>query len=237
MLTQKFELGLFENPYPDVQKLKTHLHLKTTDELNEKIAAESFILLKNENKTLPLSKKMKKIAVIGPHADNIRSLFGTFSYPVALDMFMSREEDGQGVEEPGLIIYDIEQKYTGEVREVSPRVNRKIQEEFPNSRTLYAALQEYLPEAEVIYAQGINCAGENIGGMEEALRAAAQADVVLLTIGGKNGWGATSTVGEGVDSTNIDLPGHQEEFARKVYNLHKKRLLFIMMEDLSRMSL
>ena len=148
VLTQKFELGLFENPYPDLEKLKKYLHLKSTDELNEKIAAESFTLLKNENKTLPLSKKIKKIAVIGPHADNIRSLFGTFSYPAVLDMTMSREEDGQEFEEPGLIIYDVEQKYKGEIREVSPRVNRKIQKEFPNSRTLCAALKEYLPEAE-----------------------------------------------------------------------------------------
>lgn len=155
VLTQKFELGLFENPYPDLEKLKKYLHLKSADELNEKIAAESFTLLKNENKTLPLSKKIKKIAVIGPHADNIRSLFGTFSYPAVLDMTMSREEDGQEFEEPGLIIYDVEQKYKGEIREVSPRVNRKIQKEFPNSRTLCAALKEYLPEAEVVYAQGI----------------------------------------------------------------------------------
>lgn len=68
-------------------------------------------------------------------------------------MTMSREEDGQEFEEPGLIIYDVEQKYKGEIREVSPRVNRKIQKEFPNSRTLCAALKEYLPEAEVVYAQ------------------------------------------------------------------------------------
>ena len=225
VLTQKFELGLFENPYPDLEKLKKYLHLKSADELNEKIAAESFTLLKNENKTLPLSKKIKKIAVIGPHADNIRSLFGTFSYPAVLDMTMSREEDGQEFEEPGLIIYDIEQKYKGEIREVSPRVNRKIQKEFPNSRTLCAALKEDRPEAEVVYAQGINCSGDNTGGMEEALQVAAGADVILLTIGGKNGWGVTSTVGEGIDSTDIDLPGRQEEFARRVYDLHKKTVV------------
>ena len=225
VLTQKFDLGLFENPYPDLEKLKKYLHLKSADELNEKIAAESFTLLKNENKTLPLSKKIKKIAVIGPHADNIRSLFGTFSYPAVLDMTMSREEDGQEFEEPGLIIYDVEQKYKGEIREVSPRVNRKIQKEFPNSRTLCAALKEYLPEAEVVYAQGINCSGDNTGGMEEALQVAAGADVILLTIGGKNGWGVTSTVGEGIDSTDIDLPGRQEEFARRVYDLHKKTVV------------
>ena len=225
VLRTKFELGLFENPYPDCGKLKSCLHQEKTDELNEKIAAESFILLKNENNVLPLSRKVKKIAVIGPHADNVRSLFGTFSYPATLDMTMAREEDGQIFEEPGLIVYDIEQSYVGQVREVSPRVNKRLKREFPKMRSLYEAVKEYLPGAEVVYARGINCAGNDIGGMEEAVNAAADADVVLLTLGGKNGWGITSTVGEGVDSTDIGLPGRQEEFARKIYGLHKKTVV------------
>lgn len=225
VLKVKFELGLFENPYPDINKLRGNLHQKKAELINQKMAEESFILLKNEKELLPLQKTVKKVAVIGPHADNIRSLFGTFSYPAVLDMTMSREEDGQAFEEPGLIIYDIEQGYTGEIREVSPRVNRKIQKEFPKARTLYQALKEYLPDSEVVYAKGINCAGTDMGGVEEALNTASQADVIILTLGGKNGWGVTSTVGEGVDSTSIDLPGEQEEFARKVYQLHKKTVV------------
>ena len=39
----------------------------------------------------------------------------------------------------------------------------------------------------MVFAKGINCAGTELGGMEEAVRAAADADVVLLTLGGKNG--------------------------------------------------
>ena len=225
VLRAKFELGLFENPYPDLEKLKGQLHQEKTDELNEKMAAESFILLKNENGLLPLQRKVKKIAVLGPHADNVRSLFGTFSYPAALDMTMAREEDGQIFEEPGLIVYDIEQSYVGQIREVSPRVNKRIKREFPKVRSLYEALKEYLPDAEVVYARGINCAGSDVSGMEEAVNAAADADVVLLTLGGKNGWGVTSTVGEGVDSTDIGLPGRQEEFAREIYGLHKKTVV------------
>ena len=225
VLRTKFELGLFENPYPDCEKLKGTLHRKETDALNEKMAAESFILLKNEGSVLPLSKDVKKIAVIGPHADNVRSFFGTFSYPATLDMTMAREEDGQVFEEPGLIVYDIEQSYVGQVREVSPRVNKKIRQEFPGIRSLYEAVKEYLPEAKVVYAKGINCAGSDVGGMEEAVNAAAEADVVLLTLGGKNGWGITSTVGEGVDSTDIGLPGRQEEFAQRIYGLHKKTVV------------
>ena len=225
VLTQKIKLGLFEDPYPHLEKLKEILHQKSTDELNEKIALESFTLLKNENKMLPLSKKTKKIAVIGPHANVLRSYFGTFSYPAALDMTMAREEDGQVFEEPGLIIYDIEQNYPGQIRDCSPRLERRLQTEFTKCRTLYQALKEYLPDAEITYAKGINTAGSDVSGMEEALNVAAQADAVIFTIGGKNGWGITSTVGEGVDSTNIDLPGRQEEFARAVYALHKKTVV------------
>lgn len=225
VLKLKFELGLFENPYPNIKELKKNLHCKAAETLNEELARKSFILLKNEHKLLPLSRDIKKIAVLGPHGDNVRSYFGTFSYPAALDMSLAREEDGQEFEEPGLIIYDIRQNYVGQVREVSPRIGKRIAREFPVVRSLYHALQEYLPDSQVVYAQGINCAGSDVGGMEEALRAAADADAVILTLGGKNGWGITSTVGEGVDSTDIDLPGRQEEFARRVYELHKKTVV------------
>lgn len=225
VLRLKFELGLFENPYPDSKALKEALHRTETDRLNEELARKSFILLKNDRKLLPLSKEVKKIAVLGPHADNVRSYFGTFSYPAALDMSLAREEDGQEFEEPGLIVYDIRQSYIGQIREVSPRIRKRIAREFPRIRSLYQALHEYLPDSQVVFAQGINCAGNDVAGMEEALAVAADADVVILTLGGKNGWGITSTVGEGVDATDIDLPGRQEEFARRVYALHKKTVV------------
>ena len=225
VLTIKMRLGLFEHPYPDLARLKASLHRESTDRLNERMALESFTLLKNENQILPLSKEVKKIAVIGPHGDSLRSYFGTFSYPASLDMITAREEDGQIFEEPGLIIYDIEQEYTGQVRNVSPRLEKRLKKEFSKSRTLCEALREYLPDSEVEYAKGINAAGTDLGGMQEALNLAAESDIVILTLGGKNGWGITSTVGEGVDSTSIDLPGRQEEFARAVYDLHKKTVV------------
>ena len=225
ILMLKFRLGLFEDPYPHLEELKHSLHQPASMQLNEEMALESFILLKNEHQTLPLSRDVKKIAVIGPHADLLRSYFGTFSYPATIDMTMAREEDGQVFEEPGLIIYDIEQKYVGQVRDPSPRLERRLQKEFPQSRTLRRALEEYLTDAQILYARGINAAGNDVGGVEEALNVASQADVIILTLGGKNGWGITSTVGEGVDSTSIDLPGEQEAFARKVYALNKKTVV------------
>ncbi len=56
--------------------------------LARKIAQQSIVLLKNENKTLPLSRKIKSIAVIGPYADNLSVLEGNYngtpSSPVTL---------------------------------------------------------------------------------------------------------------------------------------------------------
>jgi beta-glucosidase len=225
VLTAKFELGLFEQPYPDREMLARVLHTPAADELNRSLAREAVTLLKNSRGTLPLKDDLRKIAVIGPHADSVRSYFGTFSYPAAIDMTMSREEDGQVFEEPGLIIYDIDQRYTGEVRETSPRVEKRIRRDFPNAVPLVEAVRRRAPNAEVVCFRGVNCAGSDVGGMQEALNAAADADAIILTLGGKNGWGATSTVGEGVDSTNIDLPGRQEEFARAVYALNRKTVV------------
>src|SRR5699024_8460213 len=49
------------------------------NELARKAAQKSIVLLKNENDLLPLSKDLKSVAVIGPNADNIQSLWGNYN--------------------------------------------------------------------------------------------------------------------------------------------------------------
>ena len=73
----KFELGLFENPYVDVDEAISISKRVEHKELALQAARESIVLLKNEN-LLPLSKeKYKKIAVIGPCAKEV--YFGGYS--------------------------------------------------------------------------------------------------------------------------------------------------------------
>ena len=86
---------------------------------------------------------------------------------------------GRNLKSRGLIIYDVEQKYKGEIREVSPRVNRKIQKEFPNSRNIMCSIEGISSRSGSGLCTGINCSGDNTGGMEEALQVAAGADVIL----------------------------------------------------------
>lgn len=78
ILRVKFRMGLFENPYVDTKKasvLYADSHLKEA----RQAAIESAILLKNDNKTLPLSEG-KKIAVIGPMADAPHDQMGTWVF-------------------------------------------------------------------------------------------------------------------------------------------------------------
>lgn len=78
ILTAKFSIGLFENPYPDFSRLKKDVHTKESIDLALEIARESAVLLKNEGQLLPLNYNIKSIAVIGPNADKVQ--FGDYSW-------------------------------------------------------------------------------------------------------------------------------------------------------------
>lgn len=68
VLRAKFELGLFDHPYTDpalnprVKRSREHLQLSLES------ARESVVLLKNDGHLLPLPKKVKRLAIIGPNA-------------------------------------------------------------------------------------------------------------------------------------------------------------------------
>lgn len=79
ILRMKFRLGLFENPYARVSigmPFYTDEALKKAKET----AVESAILLKNENQTLPLSEKIRTVAVIGPLSDAPAEQLGTWCF-------------------------------------------------------------------------------------------------------------------------------------------------------------
>lgn len=88
ILEAKYKLGLFEDPYRycDLERAKTEIFTAAHRKEARKIAAESFVLLKNKNNVLPL-KKGGTIALIGPLADNKENMSGTWS--VAADFSKS----------------------------------------------------------------------------------------------------------------------------------------------------
>jgi beta-glucosidase len=79
VLTLKFQLGLFENPYVDVDHAVQVVHSQANQDLALRAGHEGIVLLKNEKNLLPLKKDLKSVAVIGPNADDVMNQLGDYS--------------------------------------------------------------------------------------------------------------------------------------------------------------
>jgi beta-glucosidase len=77
----RFRLGMFDpvSMMKYAQTPETVLESADHKALALKMAQESIVLLKNENNTLPLKKTIKKIAVVGPNADNAIAVLGNYN--------------------------------------------------------------------------------------------------------------------------------------------------------------
>jgi len=83
ILEAKYKLGLFSDPYRycDANRAKTEIFTPEHLQAAREIAAQTFVLLKNEKQILPIQKK-GTIALIGPLADNKENMPGTWSVAV-----------------------------------------------------------------------------------------------------------------------------------------------------------
>ena len=70
ILTKKFELGLFDDPYKFCNEKREQEQTNNAEhrKFSREIGSKSIVLLKNDNQVLPLSKSTKKVAIIGPFA-------------------------------------------------------------------------------------------------------------------------------------------------------------------------
>jgi beta-glucosidase len=75
ILKLKFELGLFEHPYPSAKGLD-NIGSDSHKKKALRAAQESMVLLKNADNTLPFSKELDQILVVGPSANSKRNLAG-----------------------------------------------------------------------------------------------------------------------------------------------------------------
>ena len=83
VLRYKFKLGLFDKTYADFKPSDNEKFKNFSfNEMNRQAATESVVMLKNDG-LLPLSKDLKRVAVIGPNADNIYNMLGDYTAPQA----------------------------------------------------------------------------------------------------------------------------------------------------------
>lgn len=93
ILEAKYKLGLFDDPYRYLDKKRPAKNVYTADNraAAREIAAETFVLLKNDNSRLPL-RKQGRIALIGPLGNTRANMPGTWSVAATLDKYKSLYE-------------------------------------------------------------------------------------------------------------------------------------------------
>ncbi len=230
VVAAKIQLGLLENDQPKEDWMEEAYDRKVTEPLSHRLAQESIVLLKNEG-LLPLQKDIKKIAVIGPHGDSVRLLFGCYTFPAAFD----RDISGSMSDMPGMQAnarqgennpYQMSYFEGSTIRQTSSYVEEYLKEHYKGkTATILESIQKMFPECEVRYAKGCDVAGTDRSGFEEAIALAEWADIVIVTAGGKYGWGTSCTTGEGVDCAKIGLTGVQKELVLQIVKANAKAVL------------
>jgi beta-glucosidase len=198
VLSQKFTLGLFENPFVDPGKVA--FDTPKDRQLARKIAQKSIVLLKNEGGQLPLSSQIKSIAVIGPNADSTRNLFGDYAYPAHIESLLETRKQGNVFNTP------------------LPADIHSPDGFIPVSSVLAAIRAKVGPGAQIRYARGCDVLGSATEGFAEAVEAARGAEVAIVVVGDKAGLADDCTSGEARDRADLDLPGVQAQLVRAVYD-------------------
>lgn len=222
VLTAKFRMGLFEHPFAlQGEALRKAFSEPKDRELSLRSARESLVLLKNDG-VLPLNQNIKKLAVIGPHADRARKFFGGYTHLCMMESTYAIANSIAGVS--GVV-------QTTETIQTVPGTNIQSDEgeEFdailrrqkPGCKSLLEELRARLPDWEIVYARGYHIAGADESGFAEALDMIRDADAVILTLGGKYGTCSMASMGEGVDAANINLPACQDAFIRAAAQVGK----------------
>lgn len=223
VLTEKFSMGLFEHPFALVGKeLCREFYDERDREISLRSAKESLVLLKNDG-VLPLRADVKKIALIGPHADSPRKYFGGYTHMCMMESTLAIANSIAGVSGNENITGEkiVTVPGTNIQSDEGPEFDEILKRQKPQCKSILEQLRIRYPEAQIRYARGYPVAGNSREGFAEALEIARDADVILLTLGGKHGTCSMATMGEGVDASNINLPPCQDAFLEEVSRLGK----------------
>lgn len=216
VLTAKFRMGLFENPFAlEGDELKDVFFDKQDAEVTLQSAKESMVLLKNDG-TLPIKRDVKRIALIGPHADSARKFFGGYTHLCMMESIYAIANSIAGVSGTvyGENLHIETVPGTNIQSDETPEFDPILRRQKPDCISLFEALKHKLPDTMITYAYGYPIAGADESGFEQALQAVKDADVVILTLGGKHGTCSMASMGEGVDGSDINLPQCQDAFIK-----------------------
>jgi beta-glucosidase len=181
VLTVKFEKGLFDHPFTDANLYKTAFLQQDAIDLAREAAAKSCVLLKNENGVLPLSPHVKKLALIGPFAEDTEELVGSWSARAHASDVVSLA-DGVRAQLP--FAFQLVVARGCSIIETNSGKPRSHLDDVPAGKDRPTGTNE----------------------ITDAVAVAASADEIILTLGEPRSWS-----GEDGSRSDLGLPGRQME--------------------------
>ncbi len=220
ILEAKYKLGLFDDPYKycDPKRPARDIFTRAHRDAARRIASESFVLLKNDNQTLPL-KPTGTIAVIGPLADTRTNMPGTWSVAAVLDRSPSlieglREMVGRMDEMP--------------LNQPNEPWYIPLMENGANINLLYAKGSNLISDA--AYEERATMFGRSLNRdnrtdaelLKEALETANKADVIVAALGE-----SSEMSGESSSRTDLNLPDVQQTLLKELVATGKPVVLVL----------
>ncbi|GAL11579.1 beta-xylosidase [Vibrio astriarenae] len=210
ILTFKFDLGLFENPYTAVPS--EAIHNEHSTKTAYQVASESIVLLKNDG-TLPLTRS-QSVALLGATADDPLALLGGYSFPVHL--ILSGDESTE---------------------RVAKSIKEALAERIPSLQYAkgcdiltqrHANAPVFPGDVDMAVAQASESpVSMDTSLIESAVHAARNSDVAVVCVGDLAGLFQTGTVGEGSDADSLDLPGVQQQLIDQVLDTGKRVVVLV----------
>jgi beta-glucosidase len=197
ILGLKYMLGLFDKPYIDESKVQEVLDSEGYRTLALEVAKKSIVLLKNDG-ILPLSKNVKRIAVIGPNANEPRNMLGDYHY----DAHLSRDS--------------VSVKVVTVLEGILNKVSR-------DTEVLYAKGCDVASMDRSGFVEALKIAKES----DVVIAVMGEKSGLDPRWFGKTFEETQYTSGEGVDRASLRLPGVQEELVKEIHNLGKPIILIL----------
>ena len=208
VLRSKFQVGLFDSPYVEEDRVATAFDTPADRTLARRAAVASLVLLENRGGLLPLdAATLRRVAVVGPAADDVRLLQGDYHYPAHLEIVYENAGEPDAPGTPAVAGEHYLPTDGGAFR-AGPHFVRHV--------TPLEGIRDALPRAEVCHARGCEITGDDRSGIDDAVQCAGDADAALVFVGGRSGLMPTSTVGEARDASDLRLTGVQEELVDAV---------------------
>jgi beta-glucosidase-like glycosyl hydrolase len=210
VLTAKFGLGLFEDPYADPAAFAAVEDPPAHRALAHRVATRSMVLLENEGGLLPLDKDLRVVAVIGPSADSVRNLFGAYTPAAGAELqAMLTSAGAPDLSDPSAMA-QIFSAFSAVADRAPAAAIAAVEAIYPSTPTVLDAIRAAVSATtEVLHARGCEINDPSTDGIAEAVAIARRADVVVLVVGDKTGWAFDAVSGEGRDRASLELPGAQ----------------------------